>query len=351
MRIIGIDPGLSCTGFGVIESSNNNLQVVDFGIIKTDAKDSLSKRLKTIYSDVKEIIENYSPSIMSIEDIFYGKNVKSALLLGHARSIPMVVSANYDMPLYEFSSRRIKQSLTGNGNATKDQVQFMVQKILLMSELPTPLDASDALAAAICYNQNFKNMIVFIDGVVINKALDRVTINVNGLGYECYISSTTFDSLPKEGKLVSLHTYLSISENNHTLFAFSSLDEKSLFQLLISVNGIGPKTAMPILSSSRIDDIKERISSGDAKMLSSLPGIGPKTANRIIVELKDKILDFSNSNPSISSDQSIVLDAVKALNLLGYKGINIKREVELIVSENNDIEIEQLIKETLKKVK
>ena len=80
-------------------------------------------------------------------------------------------------------------------------------------------------------------MIVFIDGVVINKALDRVTINVNGLGYECYISSTTFDSLPKEGKLVSLHTYLSISENNHTLFAFSSLDEKSLFQLLISVNG------------------------------------------------------------------------------------------------------------------
>ena len=194
-------------------------------------------------------------------------------------------------------------------------------------------------------------MIVFIDGEVINKALDRVTINVNGLGYECYISSTTFDSLPKEGKLVSLHTYLSISENNHTLFAFSSLDEKSLFQLLISVNGIGPKTAMPILSSSRIDDIKERIASGDAKMLSSLPGIGPKTANRIIVELKDKILDFSNSNPSISSDQSIVLDAVKALNLLGYKGINIKREVELIVSENNDIEIEQLIKETLKKVK
>ncbi len=156
MRVIGIDPGLSCTGFGILESSNNNLEVVDFGVIKTDSKDSLSKRLKTIYSDVKEIIEMYSPSIMSIEDIFYGKNVKSALLLGHARSVPMVVSANYDMPLYEFSSRRIKQSLTGNGNATKDQVQFMVQKILLMSELPTPLDASDALAAAICYNQNFK---------------------------------------------------------------------------------------------------------------------------------------------------------------------------------------------------
>ena len=156
MKIIGIDPGLSCTGFGVIESSNNKLEVIDFGIIKTNSKDSLSKRLKTIYCDVKEIIETYKPSIMSIEDIFYGKNVKSALLLGHARSVPMVVSANYDMPLYEFSSRRIKQSITGNGNATKEQVQFMVQKILLMDKLPKPLDASDALAAAICYNQNFK---------------------------------------------------------------------------------------------------------------------------------------------------------------------------------------------------
>jgi len=156
LKILGIDPGLVCTGFGVIESSNNNLKVVDFGIIKADPKDSLSQRLKTIYDDVKEIVEMYKPSIMSIEEVFCGKNVKSALLLGHARAVPMVLSANYNMPVYEFSSRRIKQSITGNGNATKEQVQFMVKNILLMDSLPQPLDASDALAIAICYNQNFK---------------------------------------------------------------------------------------------------------------------------------------------------------------------------------------------------
>ena len=194
-------------------------------------------------------------------------------------------------------------------------------------------------------------MIVYIEGSIIRKFLNKVIVNVNGLGYECNISGTTFDSLPKEGELVSLHTYLSISENNHSLFAFSSIDEKSLFELLISVNGIGPKTAMPILSSSRIDDIKERIASGDAKMLSSLPGIGPKTANRIIVELKDKVTDFSSSQSVQFSDGSIISDTLKALNLLGYKGIQIKREIELIVSENKDIEIEELIKETLKRVK
>ncbi len=156
MKIIGIDPGLVCTGFGVIDSSGNNLKVIDFGIIKADPKDSLSQRLKTIYDDVKEIVEMYKPSVMSIEEVFYGKNVKSALLLGHARAVPMVVSANYNMPLYEFSSRKIKQSITGNGNATKEQVQFMVKNILLMDSLPQPLDASDALAIAICYNRNFK---------------------------------------------------------------------------------------------------------------------------------------------------------------------------------------------------
>ena len=156
MKIIGIDPGLVCTGFGIIDSSGNNLKVVDFGIIKADPKDSLSQRLKTIYDDVKEIVEMYKPSVMSIEEVFYGKNVKSALLLGHARAVPMVVSANYNMPLYEFSSRKIKQSITGNGNATKEQVQFMVKNILLMDSLPQPLDASDALAIAICYNRNFK---------------------------------------------------------------------------------------------------------------------------------------------------------------------------------------------------
>jgi len=194
-------------------------------------------------------------------------------------------------------------------------------------------------------------MIAYIEGIVTYKTLDKVIINVSGVGYECNISGMTFDSLPNDGETVSLHTYLSISENNHSLFAFSTIDEKSLFGLLISVNGIGPKTAMPILSSSRIDDIKDRIASGDAKMLSSLPGIGPKTANRIIVELKDKITDFSPIQSAQLSDQSIVDDTLKALNLLGYRGMQVKREIELILSDNKDITIEELIKETLKRVK
>ena len=156
MKIIGIDPGLSCTGFGIIEVLENNKNIIDYGVVKTDSKDPLCERLKVLYEDLEYIIKKYKPTVMSIEQIFYGKNVKSALLLGHARGVPMLLSAIYNLPLYEFSPRRIKQSLTGNGNSTKEQVQFMVKKILLMDELPQPIDASDALAIAVCYNQNFR---------------------------------------------------------------------------------------------------------------------------------------------------------------------------------------------------
>lgn len=156
MKIIGIDPGLSCTGFGIIEVSENDKSIIDYGVVKTDSKDPLCDRLKVLHEDLEYIIKKYKPTVMSIEQIFYGKNVKSALLLGHARGIPMLLAAIYKLPLYEFSPRRIKQSLTGNGNSTKEQVQFMVKKVLLMDELPQPIDASDALAIAVCYNQNFR---------------------------------------------------------------------------------------------------------------------------------------------------------------------------------------------------
>ena len=145
-----------CTGFGIIEVINDNLNLIDYGVIKTNHKESLNIRLNTIYQDLQYIIKKYKPTAMSVEQIFYGKNVKSALLLGHSRGIPLLLSAKFQLSLHEFSARRIKQSLTGNGNASKEQVQFMVKNLLLLDQSPNPTDASDALAAAICYNQNFR---------------------------------------------------------------------------------------------------------------------------------------------------------------------------------------------------
>ncbi len=157
MRILGVDPGLVRTGFGVISVQKENITLIDYGVVKPKPSDALPTRLITIFDDMNEIITRYSPGVMVIEDIFYGKNIRSTLLLGQARGAAILAGARREIPIYEYSPRKIKQALTGNGNANKRQVQFMVQSILGLSEVPTPEDASDALAISICHVQQFRS--------------------------------------------------------------------------------------------------------------------------------------------------------------------------------------------------
>ena len=156
MKIIGIDPGLIQTGYGIINVNNNQTSLIDYGIIKPSPKESLANRLLIIYNDVCEIISNYNPQIFAIEEVFYGKNVKSAMRLGQARGASMVAAASKGMPIYEYSARKVKQSVTGNGNAHKTQIQFMVKVKLQMNHNPEPMDAADALAIALCHNHQFR---------------------------------------------------------------------------------------------------------------------------------------------------------------------------------------------------
>ena len=156
MIIIGIDPGIRRTGYGIIKSSNNNPELVDYGIVSSDSDEPVAKRIYSIFSDIQMLIEKFQPSVLSIEDIFFGKNVKSMLLLGQARGAALIAAASKNLIIYEYSPKKIKQSLTGNGNSEKHQVQFMVQNILKLSSPPNPHDASDALAAALCHFQQLK---------------------------------------------------------------------------------------------------------------------------------------------------------------------------------------------------
>ena len=151
MIVLGIDPGLTKTGFGLLSISNDTPKIIDYGIIEPNKHDSLSKRLYSIYTDMNQLIEMFNPTIVSIEDIFYGRNVKSALLLGQARGIAMLCAAKYDIPVFEYSAKKVKQAITGNGNADKTQLQYMIKQIFKLKQLPTPLDASDAIGIALCH--------------------------------------------------------------------------------------------------------------------------------------------------------------------------------------------------------
>ena len=156
MIILGIDPGLTKTGFGLISIKEDEPEIIDFGIIQPNKDDTLSKRLYTIYLDMEELINIFSPTVLSIEDVFYGRNVKSALLLGQARGIAMLCAAKNNMPVFEYSAKKVKQSVTGNGNADKVQLQYMIKQIFSLKSLPKPLDASDAIGIALCHFNQVK---------------------------------------------------------------------------------------------------------------------------------------------------------------------------------------------------
>ena len=156
MVILGIDPGLTKTGFGLISIAEDEPKIIDFGVIQPNKEDNLSKRLYTIYLDMEELIKIFSPTILSIEDVFYGRNVKSALLLGQARGIAMLCAAKNNIPVFEYSAKKVKQSVTGNGNADKVQLQYMIKQIFKLRDLPKPLDASDAIGIALCHFNQVK---------------------------------------------------------------------------------------------------------------------------------------------------------------------------------------------------
>jgi crossover junction endodeoxyribonuclease RuvC len=151
MRILGIDPGTNITGYGVIEKARNGLSQILHGDIRISKGEPLSLRLQRIYNGLTEVIEKTHPDEMAVEDIFYGKNVRSLIKQGQARGVVLLAATQCRLPVYEYSPLEIKKAVVGYGRAEKRQVQQMVRAILEMSELPTE-DAADALAVAICHS-------------------------------------------------------------------------------------------------------------------------------------------------------------------------------------------------------
>ena len=196
-------------------------------------------------------------------------------------------------------------------------------------------------------------MIVSLKGILVNKNPSEAIIDVNGVGYLCFISNNTYDSLPLKGVEVSLLIYHQISENSQNLYGFSDEVEKDMFLMLISVSGIGPKTGINLLSSVSPNEFKRRLVAGEVELLSALPGIGPKTARRIIVELKDKIVSYSdNSMPIENSENSeSYQDAYDALKSLGFNINEINKCLSTLAESNSDFNTQDLIKEALKVLK
>jgi len=151
MRVLGIDPGSETLGWGVVDGSGTKYALIDFGTIRSDPKQQFSKRLLNIYDGVATLIEKYSPDVLSVEDTFYAVNAGVALKLGQVRGLMLLLAEQNAMTVAEYAPRLIKQTVVGYGNADKNQVGQMVKILLKLKAVPTPHDAADALAIAICH--------------------------------------------------------------------------------------------------------------------------------------------------------------------------------------------------------
>ena len=153
MIILGIDPGLAIVGFGVIDKQKNKTEVIDYGVIRTPKEDTLPIRLEKVYKGMCELIDKYKPEQVAIEELFFNTNITTGIAVAEARGVIILACINKGCKLFEYTPLQIKQALTGNGRADKQQVQYMVKNILGLNEMPKPDDAADALAVALCHMQ------------------------------------------------------------------------------------------------------------------------------------------------------------------------------------------------------
>ena len=161
MRVLGIDPGSETLGWGVVDGTGTHYKLVDFGVVKSSPRTAFSKRLAGIYDGISEVIAEHSPDVLSVEDTFYAVNVGVALKLGQVRGIMLLLAEQRGLAIAEYAPRLVKQTVTGYGNADKTQVGQMVKALLGLKAVPTPHDAADALAIAICHfhHADFKEKI------------------------------------------------------------------------------------------------------------------------------------------------------------------------------------------------
>ncbi|MCL6634287.1 MAG: crossover junction endodeoxyribonuclease RuvC [Peptococcaceae bacterium] len=156
MLIMGVDPGTAITGFGLVNYTGQGFSLVECGCIRTAPEEPLAGRLQALYRKLNEVIVRYNPEHFAIEELFFNRNARTALAVGHARGVAMLAAAGSGLPVFEYTPLQVKQAVAGFGRAQKAQVQFMVKAILALPAVPAPDDVADALAVAICHGHLYR---------------------------------------------------------------------------------------------------------------------------------------------------------------------------------------------------
>ena len=329
--ILGVDPGLRKTGWGVIEAAGSRLIFIACGSIETDAATSLAERLAAIHRLLTGLVEREGPHEAAIEETFINRDPQSALKLGQARGVALATLALTGLPVAEYAANLIKKTVVGVGHAEKRQVAMMVRMLLPAStaldfgrgrrarrrHLPRP--ASRGARAR-------RGMIGKLKGVVDSVDEETIILDVNGVGYLVSASARTLRAIPAVGELTEMLIETYVREDAIRLFGFLTAAERDWFRLLQSVQGVGAKVALGILGALSAEALSTAVARQDKAMMARAPGVGPKLAARLVLELKDKapalgVADFAHSEAGLERAPKLAKaaeDAVLALVGLGY---------------------------------
>ena len=314
MRVLGIDPGLTRCGLGVVEGDvGRPLRLVDVNVIRTSAGVPVAERLVTIEKGIDAWLDEHAPDAVAVERVFARSDSSTIMGTAQASGIALVAAARRGLPIALHTPSEVKAAVSGNGRATKAQVGAMVARILRLDAVPQPADAADALALAITHiwrggaqarieaagpgtrslllarlDQRREPMIAFVRGRVAGLTLSSAVLEVGGVGLEVMCTPGTLAGL-RTGQEATLPTSMVVREDSLTLFGFADDDEKQTFELVQTASGVGPKLAQAMVACLSPDDLRRAVASDDVKTLTRVPGVGQKGAQRIILELKDRI--------------------------------------------------------------
>ncbi len=301
IRILGIDPGLRRTGWGLIETYGNRLIYVACGSLETSDRAELGTRLLTIHDGLIAVIEQYQPHEAAVEATFVNNNAAATLKLGQARGIAMLVPARAGLTVAEYAPNVVKKTVVGAGHGEKAQIRMMIE--------------------------SGRVMIGKLKGIIDSYGEDYIILDVGGVGYQVHCSARTLQALPSPGEAATLSIETYVREDQIKLFGFASDIEREWFRLLQTVQGVGAKVAMSVLGTLKPSELATAIAMRDKAMVARSPGVGQKVAERIVTELKDKAPAFTDIDPAVvhlagALDEKRaprpVADAVSALINLGY---------------------------------
>ncbi len=361
--MMGVDPGLTRCGLSVIESGRGRqLIALDVDVVRTPSDEPLERRLLTISDTVDHWMDTHLPDVIAIERVFANQNANTAMGTAQAGGVIALAAAKRNIDVHFHTPSEVKAAVTGNGRADKAQVTAMVTKILALQAKPTPADAADALALAICHcwrapmiarmaaaeamaaeqRRNYQaklkaaTMIASVRGEVLDVALDHVVIEAAGVGYKLMAAPSTLATL-RRGSEARLITAMIVREDSMTLYGFPDADARDLFLTLLGVSGVGPKIALATLAVYDATALRQALGDGDVTALTRVPGIGKRGAERMVLELRDKIGRVGTGGSStISSGHGVRGPVVEALVGLGFAAKQAEEATDKVLATDEE---------------